>query len=158
MRDTVLHPYFGSLDLSQAVLWRGNIDCNGRLVPIEMTSTAGPSAAQLDAMVSFVRDIGRFDAIARQQLQPTNDAVALYVEHHLAELSNDDLSVAFGTSNKSQLTTVEFIHHLVLRRVGLYPNSSTAILDYGLDGDVTQYVLAVTLGQDGSTRDVSMES
>ena len=158
MSDTIKHPYFGTLDQGNGLHWRGTAVCSGRSVPVDMISAAPRSAAEVDAMFAFIRDIARFDEIARQRLQPADEAVALYVEHHLAELSSEDLMAAFGTSNRSQLTMAGFLRQLELRRVGLYPASGTAVFDYGLNGAITQYVLAVTLGQDGSVHDVSMES
>ena len=158
MDQSILHPYFGTLDASGDLLWRGNAECDRRRIPVDMTSNAAPSVAQLDAMAMIVRDVARFDRTARQALVPTHEAVALYIEHHRSELAVEDLAAAFGTQVKSDLTASTLVSALVLRRVGLYPESSSAVFDYGLSSDVTPYVLAVTLGSDGRVYGIAMES
>ncbi len=104
------------------------------------------------------QDLSRFDGIARAALQHDDDAAPLYVEHHLSELSAEDLETVFGAV--TAIAPAQFLAKLILRHVGLRPDESTrmAVFDYTLDHGVTQYVLAVALDETGAVAAIGMES
>lgn len=45
-----------------------------------------------------------------------------------------------------------------LQRIGLYPDRGTAVFDYSIAPEITQYLLVVTFDRRGKVTGVSMES
>jgi len=159
------HAYFGELaSAPTGVEWSGEIAVDGSRVDVWLTTDIEPTAAQLDTAATFLREVHRFDRIAREavaaELEDDDSAVALYVTHHLAELSDADLAATFGTSRREEIEPSRFLVRLMLDHVGLRPDDPTylATFDYTLDRKLTQYVLAVTFDQSGEVVSVEMES
>lgn len=127
-----------------------------------MTGRRTPSPAQLDAMAAIAGDVATLDRVARDamlaDLRNDDGAVLLYLEHHLGELSPDHLTQTFDTANPAEVPAPQFLAKLVLHRVGLYPDSMSAVFDYLLDGGATQYLLAITFEADGTVASIEMES
>jgi len=141
------HDYFGTIDTTDGAVWNGDVSVGGRQVEVDMTGEHTPSPARLDAMAAIAGDVARLDRVAREAMfadLQNDDGTVLYVEHHLAELSPDHLTQTFGTANPAEVPAPLFLAKLVLRHVGLYPDSTSAVFDYTLDGEVTQYLLAIT--------------
>jgi len=117
----------------------------GRRVPVDITSDHVVTSAQRSVAAIFTRDAAHFDGVARAAIAADHDNVTLYVEHHVAEL---------------HLEAPQVLEKLVLARIGLYPQrpSRLAVFDYTLDGNVTQYVLAVAFDKAGSVVAIDMES
>ena len=158
------HPYFGSLpDASDGLLWEGWVDLAGRVVSVDMTCDGPVTRARLDAASAFPSALPRFDAAARAALVldfGKQEAVHLFMEHHFSVLPAAAIESLFAASRASSITPEQLISRLVLKRVGLYPadDAHTAVFDYALDGDVTNYLLVVYFAAGGEVASVEMES
>jgi hypothetical protein len=158
------HAYFGSLsDTSGELRWERTADLGGREVQLEMTSDTEVTPSQLDAAATFARGLAQFDAASREALvreQGDGSAVRLYIDHHLSQLPAQVLQSLFATTRASEITPVLFLARMVLQRVGLYPGDEarTAVFDYTLDEDATNYLVAVSFGADGEITAIGMES
>ncbi len=66
----------------------------------------------------------------------------------------------FGKTAVSSITRELFLSRLVLKRVGLRPadDDRTAVFDYTLEGDVTDYAVVVTFDARGEVACIDMES
>jgi len=86
-----------------------------------------------------------------------SQAVKLFYEHHLEELSSDELVEIFGASD---VDINLFLSRLILRDVAFHPEEDEefAVFDITLQGDVTNYLLAVKFDSAGAITAVSMES
>jgi hypothetical protein len=153
------HPFFGTLDPG-GVEWNDVAEVGGHRVVLELTCNAAVSTPQLDVVATFARDVERLDEMARAALREDHDAVALYVSHHLEQLTSDELRALFGTGGPDGITASQFLERVVLVHVVLYPESRTqaAVFDYTLGRELTQYVLAVSFGADGAVTGIEMES
>jgi hypothetical protein len=162
--DCVKHAYFGSLPTAADGLhWEGQVDLAGRLVSVDLSSDGPVTSAQLDAAAAFPTALSRFDMASRAALSGDSqgqEMVLLYMEHHLSELPPATIKSLFGSTPASAITTELFASRLVLQRVGLYPadEARTAVFDYSLDGDVTNYLLVVAFDAGGEVTSVEMES
>jgi len=156
------HPYFGELaERPGEASWEGVIERAGRGVPVTLTTDGDATAAQLDAVAAFPRELPRFDALARAALAlglREGGDVRDYIEHHLTELSEDALQSIFATT--STITPDQFLAAMVLRGVSLRPEAldAAAVFDYSIDPRATQYVLAVGFDASGEVASIAMES
>lgn len=163
MARTTEHEYFGILDVTGGVDWNGHVHVNGRPVPVDMTSGSPLSPGQLDAAACVARDASRFDATARAALSEDSaddGPVTQYIDHHLSVLPPDALSAALGTTIPAPVSRSQFLERMILRRIGLYPESRKrlAVFDYTLERRVTDHVLCVSFDAAGAVTSVEMES
>jgi hypothetical protein len=161
--STMNHPYFGTIDPTKGGDWSGDVQVGGRSVPVDMTRNGPTAPSLLDAAAAFARDASRFDKIAREALvsdSADDSSVVQYVDHHLTVLKPDALNAAFGTSAAADISRAQFLDRMILKWIGLYPESPTelAVFDYTLDGHVTDYVLCVSFDANGAVTGVDMES
>ena len=77
--------------------------------------------------------------------------IDLFISHHLKELSDDDWILALGKTNPSPQ---EILNSLTLPE----PSEDGLMYDFTLPNDVTDYILCVSFGEDGTIEDISMES
>jgi hypothetical protein len=91
----------------------------------------------------------------RTEFAEADSTVRFYAEHH-----RDALGTAFGEDGSIDLETllaalslvgIEFCLDLELEDSGI-------ILDYSIGAEVTNYLIAVSLDEDGELEDISMES
>lgn len=86
-------------------------------------------------------------------------ATIVYVDHHLDELSDEELRSLFGTDDRDGIGQDAVLSRLHLVRIGLYAEDDGEILlDYSLGADITDHVLCVTLNAQGEVRSVEIES
>jgi len=163
------HPVFGALDLdsSGGISWEGQRTLSKRDVALELTVMGGPLAdvqKLVDEAAPFVAELASFDAKARECLRIDHDeapdsAVVLYMDHHLEELSPELLLSMFG-KKPAAVDRDSFLAALCLARVGLYPDDTdrSAVFDYTIDAEATQYLLVVTFDSEGEVIAIDMES
>ena len=75
----------------------------------------------------------------------------LFISHHLEELSDADWLLALGTIKP---TPQQILNSLTLSE----PSEDGLMYDFTLPNDVTDYILCVNFGEDGTIEDISMES
>lgn len=121
--------------------------------------------SQFDAIRQFFEEPLRFDEVAREVLraeftEKPEGNVATYFSHHAEELSAKELRQVFGVSDPDELTIDHLLDALLLKRIGLYPDSESyvAVFDFTIDESVTDYRLAVEFDRDGEVFDISMDS
>jgi Protein of unknown function (DUF2004) len=134
--------------------------------------SVGLTLEQSDTPPDLLRDVLKradnlvdFDAAARlaitEDVTESDDSAArLYVDHHLAECSKPDLERAFVSPVPDDISHELFLSHLVLVRVGIYPEQDEAqiLLDYSIGYDLTNYILCVSFNSNGQVEAVDMES
>jgi hypothetical protein len=162
------HPVFGrvTVDPGAGVYWKKMLPLADRDVAVDMTieDPAEVTPELLDRAALLVARLSHFDALARAGLRHSYDedpdsAVALYVTHHLEELSAATLTAIFDKA-KGSISVEDVLAHLLLRRVGSYPAKAggSATLDYTIAAEESQYVLAVQLDESGGVIGIEMES
>ena len=75
----------------------------------------------------------------------------LFISHHLEELSDADWLLAIGTMKP---TPQQILNSLTLSE----PSEDGVMYDFTLPNDVTDYILCVNFGEDGTIENISMES
>ena len=162
-------PVVGPIDFPNGTggYWQFDLPMRGGDVPVDI-NVEGEDAftrSLLDEVKDFIADATRFDEIARDAFKAEHDekpdgTVATYLSHHAEELSEKDLLKIFGVADPDELTIEHLLDALQLKRIGLFPGSDdlTAVFDYTIDLEATDYILAMEFDRDGEVIGISMDS
>lgn len=151
------HPLFG--DTSQD--WSKTITIGGAEVLCELLASEEATQEHLDALVPFVERAAEFDQKARAAIARDHDeyGTSLYLDHHLAEFSDEEVLKIFGASHRSEVTRERGLARLQLVRIGLdFFGDAGAVFDYSFGFEHTDYVLAVSFDTAGEISSIEMES
>ncbi len=162
------HPVFGGaeVDPAKGISWQKSVRLSVHDVTVRMTLSdpAQATVQALDVVAPFVIGIARFDAAARDGLRrehetETDSNVSLYREHHLEELSRDQVAAIFGAPKES-VDVASFLSAMHLVQVHLYPakDDGCAVFDYTISQEATQYLLVVSFDRRGEITSIEMES
>jgi hypothetical protein len=163
----VLHPILGALDPSAPGFWDATVTFGGRAVSFDLTiDSSDLTAADISDLPQTPEDLVALDRAARLailhdvQSGDEDSAARLYVSHHHRQLSSADLQRLFGTDRPDLADAEAMLSHLVLVRVGLYPENEERpfLLDYSIDPDVTNYLLCVSFDSSRQPTAVDLES
>ena len=146
--------------------WKFDLPMRGGDVPVDINSEGDAfTRSMLDEIKEFISDATRFDEIARDAFKEEyserpEGAVATYLGHHAEELGEKELLKIFGVTDPDDLTIEHQLDALQLKRIGLYPGSDdlTAVFDYTIDEEATDYILAMEFDRDGEMLRISMDS
>jgi len=156
---------FGEIDHENLEdYYGGEIEIDGDIIEIDVNFDSASVDVELLKMVTdFMSRIDSrieqaFAAIADDlELDEDTGTARFYLQHHLNELSDDELQGVFGTDD---VTEEIFLDNLLVTRIGLYPedNESWSIVDIKLPDEFTTYLIAVSFNANGELTGVSMES
>ncbi|AYN26717.1 DUF2004 domain-containing protein [Buttiauxella sp. 3AFRM03] len=165
--SSVKHPYFGTLNSLNShgldVVWEGKIAINNTetdaMVWIEGNTSF--QMAQLDAFAALLTNISSVDARARIQLcnHLTRDD-PYYLEYHVNELAESPVIAELIRASAEGIPSADaFVQKMRLHNIGLWHGQKTPlILDYMIDSDYSDDILAVGISLDGEAIYVSWES
>lgn len=161
-------PAVGPVDFPNGTngYWQFDLPMRGGDVPVDINVDGDAFTKEmLEEIRGFIADAARFDEIARdackaEHAEKPEGTVGTYLSHHAEELSEKELVKIFGVEDPDDLTIDHLLDALQLQRIGLYPNSDdlTAVFDYTLDKEATDYLLAVEFDRDGEVFGISMDS
>jgi hypothetical protein len=146
--------------------WQFELPLRGGDVPVDINIDGDAfTRDMLEEIKDFISDAARFDEIARDAfkaefIEKPEGTVSVYLSHHAEELGEKDLLRIFGTADPDDLTIDHLLDALQLQRIGLYPGSDepSAVFDYTIDAETTDYILAVEFDRDGELFGISMDS
>jgi hypothetical protein len=146
--------------------WQFELPLRGGDVPVDIkVEDDAFTLEMLEEIKIFISDAARFDEIARDVVQAEftekpEGTAATYLSHHAEEFGEKELLKVFGTADPDDLTVDHLLDALQLQRIGLYPGSDdlTAVFDYTIDSEATDYILAVEFDRDGEVLGMSMDS
>lgn len=152
---------FGQLDTTSLEdYYETEITLDGATVELDLNfdSTTADSAI-LNRVADFIKRIPSLLPANLQAIRAdyeNGDTVKEYIHHHLD--MSDDFKLPDTTKNLSN--EERLLAALHLRRIGLYPENDDhfAIFDYGLDEELTQYLVVLFVNEDGSLDEMTMES
>lgn len=156
---------FGEIDPENIEdYYGGEIEIDGDIIEIDVNfDSTSVDAGLLKKVSDFLTGIDTriekaFAAIADDlELDEDTGTARFYLQHHLNELSDDELQSVFGTDD---VTEEDFLDNLLVTRIGLYPedNESWSVIDIKLPDEFTTYLMAVSFNTNGELTGVSMES
>jgi hypothetical protein len=161
-------PYFGELDPGNLEEYYDvDINFNGQEISIDLNLGNSKIAVErFDLVKRFLENIEAFDKnnkifIAQDYDDEGSDTVRTYVEHHLEEMDETDLSGLVDFKSDAIAPEKQLINSLKLVRVGLYPDENEnqfAVFDYSIGKDLTDDLVVLLTDQQGHIDHITMES
>jgi len=156
---------FGEIDPGNLEdYYGGEIEIDGDIIEIDINfDSASVDSGLLKKVSDFLSAVDSriekaFSAIADDlELDEDTGTARFYLQHHLNELSDEELLSVFGTDD---VTEEIFLDSLLVTRIGLYPedNESWSVVDIKLPDEFTTYLMTVSFNTNGELTGVSMES
>ncbi|MCH2231947.1 MAG: DUF2004 domain-containing protein [Crocinitomicaceae bacterium] len=156
--------YFGKIDLeSEDFYLLEDQEIDGHKLELDLTfeeeSFSSFKLKRLKKNLGMLPDlIRKSQAILGTDLK-LGDTVSDYAEHHLENFDDQELINLFG-KYRNEISVEDFLERFKPVRVGFTPedNDYYTIVDFSVNPELTQYLVAVTLNKRGKFYDISMES
>lgn len=162
------HSYFGLLHGEKVdpygVLWKGAVNVNANSVKVELKCTpdAVLDSERLDAFASILNDITTIDVRARTQLRAYLMKDPQYIEYHIEEIPEVPTIARLVKHAREPGVSIipAFVCAMQLRYINLRYNVKGApiMLDYSIDPEESDQILAVEFRLNGDAYDVKWES
>ncbi|MEG0920035.1 MAG: DUF2004 domain-containing protein [Comamonas sp.] len=155
------HPYFGDLDTSDQdgtdVIWERDLELAGQPVDVALWANENQvlDPAQLDAFALLLEDLPELDAKARGFLTVELNEDDDFIAYHTDEVENFPALAAIAPDG--EISIDEFVRALRLCNIGLWCDG-TVVMDYQIDPDHSDQILAVKLDMQGGLKEVAWES
>lgn len=164
---TITLPHFGPLDpASLDEYYDTEIGFNGVRIQIDLNfgnKTIDPD--RLETVKGFIdniriHDINNKKYIDKDYNDDDGDTVKSYLQHHLGELGENELSALIDFNSKSTEHEKQLLKKLHLVRVGIYPEGEDqfAIFDYSIGQKITDYLVVIATDENGNPDYMTLES
>ena len=157
--------YFGEIDPDNvAKRYEAEVPYDGRMIEVVLNfDTTTVKKVKLANAEKFTNGLKKYDEKALAAIAKdfkTGDTVKDYIEHHLQELSDDELNTLLKNSDKDISTKEQMAAILHLNRISLYPESEDgfAVFDYTIDKQLTDYLVVVHFTEKGKIESIVTES
>lgn len=163
MRD-MTHPVLGQVEVDDTAgpSWRATVALATSPVVLSFDPGDAPlDAGQVDALADVAGRLAEFDRSARTAMLQDwvedieSEGAGGYLVHHVAELGAEAVAEAMGI--ETPLDAEQFVASLRLVHVAVRPDEPT-VLDYTIDEDLTNYVLAVGIDANEQVTSINTES
>jgi len=156
---------FGEINTSELEeYYEGEVRCGDQLIPVDLNfEDDNIETGAIKNVKEFLDELPHHEKAAFDSLLADfnrgrkSEVVRPFMEHHLKELGPETLTKLFGTTS---VDINRFLSKMVVTRVGFYPETDDefAVFDITLQGDFTNYLIAVNFDPDGEIKSLSMES
>ncbi len=160
-------PHFGEISPENLEeYYCTNIDFQGSTIQVDLNFiNKSIDTSMLITIKNFIEKIESFAQQNQQYIQEdynneSGETVKLYVEHHLTELSQEELSALVNFDDKATDPEIQLLAKLKLVRVGMYPDraGNFAIFDYSIGKNITNYLVVINTNESGKLGYMTMES
>ena len=164
---TYAFPHFGNLPIGNLEeYYQVKIDFNGTEIQMDLNfEHTTIETSTIDEIKNFIENIDKFNMLNKSYIlndynDEEGDTVKFYINHHLDEVSKDELSKLIDVEVKSIEQEMQLLNQLKLMRVGLYPHNeeSFAIFDYSIGQDISSYLVVINTNKNGELIYMTMES
>lgn len=121
--------------------------------------------SKMDNVKNFIEKMGEINDMNNTYIlhdynNKDGDTVKFYLEHHLRELSKDQLSNLINFDDPMIGHEQQLLTKLKLIRVRFYPEreNNFAIFDYSIGQDMTNYLVVINTNPNGELENIGMES
>ena len=171
----ISHAYFGELDSDSVegndVIWEQTLSLNGEDVEVALWVDKGTplKADQLDGFAGVLQNLTALDAQKRaeltQFLEHDNEFIRYYVEA-VQEGGADDLVAVKALIEEAhrkglgEVQATDFVKSMRLTDIALWcaVDSDPIVLDYRIDPDTSDQILAAQCDEHGNLVEISWES
>jgi hypothetical protein len=158
-------PPFGDLETEALDSYYDvDIDFEGRTIQLDLNFEEDTiETKRLDMVKDFIARLSEFNKknlVSIHEDFDDGDTVKEYIEHHLEELTKEDLAALIDNNNKKVSQDLQLLGRLQLVRVGLYPGSDEqfATFDYSIGQELTNYLVVLFTNEKGELDYMTMES
>lgn len=164
---TINLPHFGHLDPSSLEeYYDADIPFNNTQIQIDLNfENKNIEPARLETVKAFIENIRIHDINNKKYIDADyndkeGDTVKTYLQHHLEELGEEELSGLIDMNTKSTEHEKQLLKKLHLVRVGIYPDSEDqfATFDYSIGDEITEYLVVINTDENGNLDYMTMES
>jgi len=163
------HAYFGKLDTSAIqrsvdVIWEREFSLNGATFTVWLWASPATELdkAKLDACAALLENMGALDATARQALRESLAEDRSYIDFHAEEIPDSEVmqQLLDAANDAAAITEENFVARMKLCGIGLWHDATSApvVMDYMIDPDASDQILAVKAEQDGKVTVIDWES
>ena len=157
------HSYFADLSTADIegtdVIWEAERTLGDQTFDITLWADANQQldGAQLDAFAALIQDLPALDAKARGILQAELDGDDAFMAYHLDEVHNFPALAAIAPDG--EISVADFVRAMRLTHIGLWADEpASVILDFQIDPEHSDQILAVKLDGQGELTAVDWES
>jgi hypothetical protein len=158
------HPVLGEVEVDDVAgpTWQANVVVAGS--PVELSFDPGEAPldpGQVDVLAGVAERLVEFDRAARAAMLRDyvedfeSEGAGGYLVHHVEELGDEAVAAALGVA--TPLDAERFVRALRLVNVAVCADEPM-VLDYTIDKELTNYVLAVSIDSTGDVVGISTES
>lgn len=164
--STIEHPFFGTLGpLPEVddVIWEQDIDLgDGKTCDacLWASNRYALEPAALDAYARLLQDLPTLDATARRALCAYLHEDRFYIEDFVENVEESDVLAQLG-DDPARVCPEVFVAQMQLHHIGLWPHTeydTPVVLDYMIDAEASDQILAVKMDLAGQVLDVVWES
>jgi hypothetical protein len=160
-------PHFGKLSIENLEeYYNVDIEFNGDEIQIDLNfEDKAIDTSTMDKVKIFIENIDELDKLNKTYIyndynDEDGDTVKFYLEHHLDEISEEEISILVNFEDILKEPEQQLLTKLKLVRVGLYPHDeyNFAIFDYTIGREFTDYLVVVKTDENGQLDYMTMES
>ncbi|WP_442590744.1 DUF2004 domain-containing protein [Pedobacter sp. AW31-3R] len=140
-----------------------DIEFEGRQIKLDLnfdnTSIAESRLLTVNAILEKLPEfVGKLNGFIQDDFKTGND-VQEFLDFHLEEV-DEELVPLLSKTDQSLKKDQQLLSILDLRRIGFYPDNDEVftVSDFGIDKEISQYVLVVNTTQDQEFHYITMES
>lgn len=157
--------HFGEIDLENLEeYYETEITVDGRQVEVDINFDEGSTdASTLNKINKWLSNASKLNEIGLATIQEdykSGETVREYIEHHMEELDEDDLSQLLKSAKGGATKEEKILSAIKLKRIGFYPQTEERFLnlDYTLEGELTDYLVVLDFTEDGKLHYITTES
>lgn len=157
-------PYFGDIDPSTIQdYYETTIVLDNRTIKLDLNFKGTTiEADNIYKLHGFLEEISILLTTVKEFIYANRDdgEVQFFIDFHKEELIGEELDFILENADKSLSTSQQILSVTQLRRIGFYPEQDNyfAIFDFGVDENISQYLLVVIMNSDKTINHVAIES
>lgn len=158
-------PLFGEININPTKDYETTTDLNNNKVRLDLNFDSDEinDIGILNGVKLILENLAEFDKKAKTEIASDfskNGTVAEYIEHHLSELNETQISELFKSLEKKLTDKQNLLAKIKLERVGFFPENKNgiAIFDYTIGKEFTNYLIVVEINEKGEIVDIRTES
>lgn len=162
---TINIPYFNEIDSDDLNdYYCTTIVLDSREVELDLNfKNTVISTDKLSAISTFLNNIPDIVSTATNSIYTdldNDDEVRFFVDAHMEELDENDIARLLKDADKSLSIERQILSVIHLKRIGFYPEKDDyfAVLDFGFDTNISQYLIVVIMNNDRTVNHITVES
>jgi len=164
-KKVVKLPLFGEIRLNPTKDYEATTELNNQKFRLDLNfdSDEIKDVGILNGVKLILENLAEFDEKAKTKIASDfseNGTVLEYIEHHLSELNETQISELLKSSDKQLTDKQNLLAKLKLHRIGFFPENKNgiAIFDYTIGKEFTDYLIVVEINEKGEIVDIRTES